>query len=199
LWFALAYSPFFLNDLLFMRITDWRAYLLVDYGARLLVVALLLAPRGLRTVTLRREPMIVDPWRALTLIIGCVALWWLLHTGFDPLLRDVLGDTSLARFPVLPPGIKQFDLFVGIGLVALSEELMSRRCAAHVLRAYLRDDGLVIAVSALLFGAMHWSTGVENVVTCTVIGALLMATYLRTGTLWPVVVAHYVIDVIAFW
>jgi len=199
LWFALAYSPFFLNDVLFMRITDWRAYLAVDYGARLLVILLLVAPPALRDIIVRRERLTADPAHMLLLVLGCIAFSCLLYAGFDPLLRAVIGDTSLSRFPALPPGIKQLDLFGGIMLVALSEELMARRCAKHVLRAYLRHDGLVIAASALLFGAMHWSTGVENVVSCTLIGALLMAAYLRVGALWPVVVAHYVIDVIVFW
>jgi membrane protease YdiL (CAAX protease family) len=57
----------------------------------------------------------------------------------------------------------------------------------------------VIAVSAVLFGAIHWSQGVDRIVSCALIGAVFMAVYLRVGALWPVVVAHYVIDVIAFW
>jgi membrane protease YdiL (CAAX protease family) len=133
----------------------------------------------------------------LILAAACVGFWGLLHAGFDPLLRLAIGDTMLAHWVNLPPGIAQFDRFVGIGLVALSEELMSRRCAKHVLRLYLRHDGLVIAVSAVLFGAMHWSQGIDRIVSNSLIGAVFMATYLRVGALWPTVVAHYVIDVIA--
>jgi membrane protease YdiL (CAAX protease family) len=199
LWFALVYSPFFLNDLLFIRITDWRYYLLVDYGTRFVVIGLLLAVRPLRTITVQHESLTIAPSHVAILTVGCVAFWALLRGGFDPLLNLALGDTSLAHWPTLPPGIKQFDLFVGMALVALSEELMSRRCAKHVLRAYLRHDGLVILVSALLFGAMHWSGGIAHVISATLIGGILMAVYLRVGALWPTVVAHYVIDVIAFW
>ena len=70
LWFALAYSPFFLNDVVFMRITDWRAYLAVDYGARLLVILLLVAPPALRDIIVRRERLTADPAHMLLLVLG---------------------------------------------------------------------------------------------------------------------------------
>jgi len=84
-------------------------------------------------------------------------------------------------------------------LVAFSEELLCRRCAKFVLHRYLNSDIQVIIVSAILFGATHWSNGLGAVISITLIGAFLMRVYLETGSIAPLVVAHYVIDVIVFW
>jgi membrane protease YdiL (CAAX protease family) len=187
-----------LNDFLFIRFNGWLGFLIVDYATRLLVLALLLVP-ALRSIAFRREPLDVSPTNALILMLGCVALDQICVGGLLPLVSLAIEHTRLFHYPPLPPGIKQVDLLLGIMLVAISEELLCRRCAKYVLRLYLRSDARVIAVSAALFGAMHWSHGVPAIMYTAFIGAIFMAVYLRVGTLWPIVGAHYLIDVIAFW
>jgi membrane protease YdiL (CAAX protease family) len=99
----------------------------------------------------------------------------------------------------LPSGIHLIDLTFGLALVAISEELLCRRCGKLVLRSYLADDRLMILVSALLFGLMHWSQGIAAMPSIIVLGAFMMRVHLEVGALWPLMVAHYIIDVIVFY
>lgn len=198
-WFLLAYLPFFLNDFLLIHVTRWQEFLLVDYGTRALVLLALLAPPALRAVALRREPLTAGPLAVTLLIVGCVAFDRLVQGGLAQLLEDLLPKTRQFAFPEAPPGIKQLDLLAGVMIVALTEELLCRRCAKIVLRPYLPSDGWLIAISALMFGAMHWSHGLAGILYITLTGAVMMGVYLKVGAIWPLIVAHYLIDVIAFW
>jgi membrane protease YdiL (CAAX protease family) len=198
-WFVLAYGVFIVNDVLFIRSSDWQTYLAVDYGSRVLALALLLVPRAPRAVVLQREPRRVGLGQAILLVLACVTWERVLAAGVLPELGLIFGNSRLANFPVLPPGIKQLDLVLGVLLVAISEEVLSRRVARVVLRDLLRGDFQVIVVSALLFAAIHWSQGIPNLVYVFLIGVVFMAVYLRVGALWPLILAHYIIDVIAFW
>jgi hypothetical protein len=49
-----------------------------------------------------------------------------------------------------------------------------------------------------LFGAYHWWTGIGNIVEAVLIGVLLMLFYRRPAALWPVVLGHYLTDVVDF-
>ena len=198
-WFGLAYSVFLLNDVLFIRSSDWQSYLAVDYGSRVLALALLLVPRAPRAVVLQREQRRVGFGQAILLIVACVVWERVLAVSVLPELGLIFGTGRLANFPVLPPGIKQLDLLFGVLLVAVSEEVLSRRLAKFVLRDLLRDKFQVTVVSALLFAGMHWSQGVPNLIYVFLIGVVFMAVYLRVGALWPLIIAHYIIDAIAFW
>jgi membrane protease YdiL (CAAX protease family) len=82
--------------------------------------------------------------------------------------------------------------------VALSEEIVFRRCARHLFHTCLDDGYASVVLTSLLFGAYHWWTGVGNVLEATLMGVLLMVFYRRAGALWPVVLAHYLTDVADF-
>jgi uncharacterized protein len=56
----------------------------------------------------------------------------------------------------------------------------------------------LVLVTSLLFGAYHWWTGVGNIVEATMMGVLLMLFFLRSEALWPVVLGHYVTDIVDF-
>jgi CAAX protease family protein len=198
-WFVLAYAVFYLNDVAFIRSAGWQDWLAVDYGSRVLVLALLLVPRESRTLLLRRESLRVGLWTALALVVACIAWDRLLDYGLLPITRAWWGDHALARFPSLPPIAKPFDLLFGVALVALSEELLSRKATLLVLRPHVRSDAALIVISALLFAGMHWSYSPPDLFNVFLIGLVLMAVYLRTGALWPVILAHYAIDLISFW
>ena len=90
------------------------------------------------------------------------------------------------------------DLTFGIALVAFSEEVVFRRCARIFFRTYIINDWLLVLFTSILFGAYHWWTGIGNIVEAVLIGVLLMLFYLRSAALWPVVLAHYLTDVVDF-
>ena len=104
----------------------------------------------------------------------------------------------LGIYPRLDGWLRDFDLVIGLGLVAYSEELLFRRCARAVFVPWLGDGKAMILATALLFGAYHWWTGPWNALAAMATGALLMQLYRRANVLWPAVVAHYCIDLFIF-
>jgi uncharacterized protein len=49
-----------------------------------------------------------------------------------------------------------------------------------------------------LFAGYHWWTGAGNVCGVFLVGVALMAAYRHLKALWPMVIAHYMMDVVAF-
>jgi CAAX protease family protein len=74
----------------------------------------------------------------------------------------------------------------------------SHCCARNVFQTYLKDDYALVMVTSVLFGAYHWWTGIGSIVEAVLIGILLMLFYLRAAALWPVVIAHYLTDIVDF-
>jgi uncharacterized protein len=107
--------------------------------------------------------------------------------GFGCLLRQQYSEATLI-----------VDVVFGLALVAYSEEIVFRRCARHLFQIYLNDGYALLVVTSLLFGAYHWWTGIGNIVEAVLIGVLLMLFYRRSVALWPVVLAHYMTDIVDF-
>ena len=56
-----------------------------------------------------------------------------------------------------------------------------------------------ILVTGLLFAAGHWENGIANVIGAFLFQLGAVWWYLRLGTLWPTIGAHFLIDVVYFW
>jgi membrane protease YdiL (CAAX protease family) len=56
----------------------------------------------------------------------------------------------------------------------------------------------MVMMTSLLFAAYHWWSGIGNITVVFLLGIALMLVYRSLNALWPVVVAHYLIDVVAF-
>lgn len=52
-------------------------------------------------------------------------------------------------------------------------------------------------ISALAFGFPHIYQGVPGFLTITVLGVLFSIVYIRTGSLWPCIIAHFFLDFVA--
>jgi uncharacterized protein len=83
------------------------------------------------------------------------------------------------------------DTLFGIGLDTYTEEVFFRRCARNVFKPYVGDGMPMVLVTSLLFGAYHWWSGVGNILAAVLMGVLFMLFYRRSGSLWPVVLSHY--------
>ena len=90
------------------------------------------------------------------------------------------------------------DLTIGLALVAVSEEFVFRGVARRALEQRGVGRIGVITLSALFFSAFHWWHGVPNILSTAILGAIFMAVYIRTNSLWPVILAHYGINLIVF-
>jgi uncharacterized protein len=67
-----------------------------------------------------------------------------------------------------------------------------------VFKPYLGDGLLLVSATSLLFGAYHWWTGVGNILEAVLMGVLFMLFLQRSGSLWPVVLSHFLTDIADF-
>lgn len=56
-----------------------------------------------------------------------------------------------------------------------------------------------VAVSSILFGLIHWENGVPEIFASMVFGIVACVLYLRLRNLTPLIIAHFVIDMVNFW
>lgn len=82
-------------------------------------------------------------------------------------------------------------LSVNAGVV---EEVLFRLALPALLFGITGNAGVSIAAAVLVFGALHIYQGLVGVVTSTVIGALLMAVYVATGSILAPIALHVLID-----
>ena len=137
-------------------------------AAPLVLWALGLTVAGLATITLFRE---------VATRIG---------TPDTPLLRELLPRTGRERgvFALL-------SVSAGFG-----EELAYRGYAISAL-APITGVGGAAVVASVTFGVVHGYQGVLGMVRTGVMGGVLAWGFLASGSLWPGIVAHTLIDVLA--
>ena len=193
--------PFYLNDLNDIYVKDWRWWLLIDYVAvklfPLLVLALLIRTKkvGFSALGLR-IPSAISFLSAL--LVGALSAVFIEQNGY--LLTDWLsGDPPLGQMPgIATPVWRWVDLTAGLATVSIVEEAVFRGYLRIFLSRYTRRASVVIGISAIAFGLIHWSGGLHMVIVTSAVGAVFMALYLRTHFLPAIMVAHYLVNFIAF-
>ena len=84
---------------------------------------------------------------------------------------------------------------------ALAEEIMLRgvlRACLERLVAPAAAAVAFVAASTALFALVHWENGAAEIAATGAYGLLAALLYLHMGSLWPLVTAHFLIDLAAF-
>ncbi len=100
-------------------------------------------------------------------------------------------------FEVLPALNPALAIFTGL-FVGLHEELLFRGFILGRMQSLFRSNVLAIIASALLFGVIHLGQGPIGVVQTTAVGLVLATIVTRTRSLWPAILAHAFVDIVAF-
>ena len=178
--------------------SDAATWICWDYAGRFGGLAVLGAIPSARTVAFRWERLRISLWEVAAWIIVIVLTDHYFCGWIRRLINTTLPATVLGHYPE-PHGLLYFiDAVFGLVLVAYSEEIVFRRCARNAFQTYLSDGSALIVVTSILFAAYHWWTGIGNIVEAALIGILLMLFYSRSCALWPVVLGHYLTDVVDF-
>lgn len=194
-------TPFYLNDFSNIYLHDWRAWLAIDYIAvklfPLLVIGWLLGSRKCSPaelgLTLQRPAMFL----LVFIVVALVGV--LIDQNGYAFLEGFPGYGALGGMPPITSVTWNWiDLTVGLGLVAIVEELVFRGCMFSFLRRYTKNSFVIVAISSPAFGLIHWSLGLHAVLITTLIGAVFMFAYLRTRSLWAIMFAHFAINFIDF-
>jgi membrane protease YdiL (CAAX protease family) len=183
-------------------VSDFAAWAALDYLSRGLPLGA--AAWMLRTGRLSRADLgLTFPgWRAFgahTLVLCLFAA--LMITKGEDLAAALLPDAALGDYPIEQgTALYFYDLFFGLIIVAVSEEVLSRGLALSALTGlWGRRAAPVFLASAAIFALLHWSGGPRSLAVAFVFGLAFMATPWRTGSVLPPVAAHYLADLIAFW
>jgi membrane protease YdiL (CAAX protease family) len=114
-----------------------------------------------------------------------------LGVGADEGLREALAPDSLAGWAVL--------LLVVLPVIAGFEELLFRGVLVGVFSAaFGLSPWLLAALSSVAFALGHGAQGPAGVVVTGLLGFVLAAAFVLTGSLLVVVVAHYLVNALEF-
>jgi uncharacterized protein len=198
LWFVVALAVLVASQLTRLGQTTPAAWLICDYAGRLGTLAVLWISPAARAIAFTPQRLTIGVVEAIAWAIGFAGL----YTIIDPPLRGFIDaavpGTIIGSYPASRGWLHAVDVTFGLALVAFQEEVYFRRCARAVVGNWLGDGFCMIIATSLLFAAYHWWTGVGNVITAGLFGIGAMWLYRRAAALWPVVLAHYLADLIAF-
>ena len=203
-WFPLLFlmtALFYLNDLSNIFIDDWRLWLPIDYLATKLF-PLLLTIWLIRTGKIRSEQLGLTPQPLVSFVVvflvGTLAGTLILENG-QLLIGSLPGYHRLGSIPAIESvPWKWIDLTAGLLLVGVCEELVFRGYLFAALSRYITNRLALVAISAMLFGLIHWSQGFHQVFITGAIGAVFMTLYLASTSLPAVMLAHFAVNFIHY-
>ena len=194
--------PFFLNDFSNIFFSyDYRLWLAIEYTAKAWVLGYVgylvlnktisFADLGLKRVRL--------PQFIFWTILMCVAGLFLDQVG-GRFWTSILPNTRLGNYPnISNPVLYQVDLYIGLFLfTGVVEEIIFRGLAFTILSKKYRSMGKVFLISSLLFGLIHWSLGLNAIFNTAIIGMVFMVVMWRTGSVLPLILAHFIVDYVDF-
>lgn len=136
-----------------------------------------------------------------SLVLGMVL--FAANITLQPLLSELLPDTDTGvrdLFLEMSGDPVRFILFLGplVMLGAASEELMRAFLLSCLWKVWPSIPGklAVIFLSACLFGLLHLSRGMVNMVWATIFGLIMAFYYLRFGRILPLILGHYITNAV---
>jgi hypothetical protein len=196
-WLGAVLAVMVASQIIRMHQPDAGSWIFWDYAGRVGGLMMLAVLPTTRVVAFRLDRRQMALWQIAVWIAGiCVALRLSQWLGY--FINKTFPATIFGVYPRTDGWLHFFDLAFGLALVAVSEEIIFRRCTRHVLQPLLGDGYVAVIAASLVFGCYHWWAGLGNVVLAVIIGTLLMLMFRQSVALWPVVLAHYFADFITF-
>lgn len=105
-------------------------------------------------------------------------------------------ESDLLR-QLLPRTRREKSVFALLSVAAGTGEELAYRGYALGLLGPLTGTTWAVALTSVVFGLMHGYQGALGIVRTTVMGAVLAGGFLASGSLWPAILAHTAIDILA--
>lgn len=179
--------------LLLLTLVSTIAFQWIIYGFNYL--AIYFEGTGLAGIGLGRLRKIDFAW--------AVAFWaaaLLILSGIEVLMAQIGMPVDGELGYLIPKDTSGKIVWVLVSLTAgFCEEVGFRGYLMTRLRLLGKFNSWIIPVivSALLFGASHSYQGFSNVIVLTIYGAMFSLLYIKTRSLWPCVIAHFLNNIIA--
>lgn len=192
--------PFLFNDLILVNISSYTIWVLFDWALRVGVVIALVLLLMTGKVRLRSLGFDRIPWFRTSLATILAVTGSLIYFKFfSPKIEVLFSWSQLRSFPFDPTSPLFFpDLFFGLFLVALTEEIIARGIATHALATRFKHPLSIMLVSSLLFAVLHWSSGFGDMLGAFILGMVYMAARLFCGNIIPGVVGHYAYNFVLY-
>ena len=111
--------------------------------------------------------------------------------GYDESLRELLGPDTRSGWALLLGGV--------LPIIAVGEEIMFRGALVGVPAAAFGTSPWLLAVaSSVAFALGHGAQGRAGILVTGLLGFVLAAAFVLTGSLLLVIVAHYVVNAMEF-
>ncbi len=128
------------------------------------------------------------------LTLSALLLLW----GFLAIRKAVGIRETYLLVELLPKSFKEKIIFGFLSLAAgLGEELAYRGFLVPTLTLLLGWSWGAALLSSTLFGLLHAYQGWLGIVRTAALGFVLAASFIMTGVLWPAILAHAILDVMA--
>jgi len=141
----------------------------------------------------------------LGLVVFATGLYWISYKPVAAFFGHLLlsEPSPLTYVDVIPeqPLAKMAVALYFSSSAAVFEEIMYRGLPLLYATRVLPRTRVAVSytfVSAILFGLAHWENGVHEVIGTATLGVVACAMYLKTRTLWPLIGAHFLIDMMSF-
>jgi membrane protease YdiL (CAAX protease family) len=121
--------------------------------------------------------------------------------GVVLLLYEVRRRAGIPESPLLkaliPRSRQEKWLFAGLSLAAgVGEEVAFRGYALGTLAPFLGGPWGAAAFTSVVFGLLHAYQGPIGMARTTLLGFLLAASFVISGSLWPAIAAHVALDLL---
>lgn len=142
----------------------------------------------------------LDPLPVAPLVVWSVALT-MGGLGILLVFKRISSRLGIREHPVLrallPRSQREKAVFAGLSLAAgVGEELAYRGYAIGAMAPLLGGPVAAVVTSAV-FGVLHAYQGPLGIVRAGVLGGILACGFLISGSLWPAIIAHVSLDVLA--
>jgi membrane protease YdiL (CAAX protease family) len=137
-------------------------------------------------------PLAMAGWTVALTVVALVLI--VVFRWLGPRLGRL--DSTLLR-QLLPVTSQEKGVFVLLSVAAgAGEEIAYRGYVIPVLGGVIGVPGAAV-LSTVVFGTMHGYQGSMGIARTTLMGAVLAWGFLASGSLWPPILAHVLIDVLA--
>ncbi|NQV46544.1 MAG: CPBP family intramembrane metalloprotease [Rhodospirillaceae bacterium] len=179
-------------------------WILVDYSFRTVELALIAFIPYLRecvkgsfgAMKQNYEPFPLFLLRIGSAIVLAIFLMELSEYWIRQPLQEVIPNTRLDFYPVFDDAVLYWvDMTFGLALVAVSEEFIFRSVLKEFIGRFTNNVIVIVIISSIIFGMIHWAHGMPNVVDNIFVGVIFMGLYIKTRSIIPPIIAHYLTNV----
>ena len=132
-WFVAALLPMVISQIVRLQQTDAGLWVACDYAGRVGALAVLAIIPAARAIAFQKSRLAISSWEVAAWILATVFVDRLLDGVISKAFGPALANTRIATYPVTTGWLYVIDIAFGLALVAVSEEILFRRCARHVL------------------------------------------------------------------